>query len=84
MQKNKTGLRRLSVASACAISVSSRSTCRRIAWWSVDGLPVCDECIRAMADMNSDNERFFGPALQDRRNRRHAACLKALRARRDS
>jgi len=82
MQGKKTGLHRLSAVSACALSVSSRSICRRIAWWSVDGIAVCDECIRTMAGMNSDNEQFFRPALANIRARRHAACQKAVQARR--
>ncbi|HEY3994250.1 MAG TPA: hypothetical protein VGM01_15380 [Ktedonobacteraceae bacterium] len=79
---NSPGLRRLSQPARCGLSVSSRSTCRRIAWWSVDGVAVCDECIRTMVRMNSDNEQFFRPALANMRARRHAACQKAVQARR--
>lgn len=38
--------------------------CGKPAQWSVDDVPVCEDDMRNMAGMNSDNAAFFAPALK--------------------
>lgn len=39
--------------------------CSQPAYWLLNGCPVCDEDIREIAGMNSDNETFLAPALAE-------------------
>lgn len=41
------------------------TTCSQPAYWLLNGCPVCDEDIREIAGMNSDNEQFLAPALAE-------------------
>ncbi|HTI15573.1 MAG TPA: hypothetical protein VL461_13575 [Dictyobacter sp.] len=43
--------------------------CANIAHWEINGQPVCDTDIKAIAAMNSDNEAFLQPALQEIKQR---------------
>lgn len=59
-------LNKLPAPEPCGIEIlrdSELILCRKPAHWSVDDTPVCEDDMRAMAGMNSDNEAFFAPAL---------------------
>lgn len=65
-------LQRLSTPGTCCIVVSWERSCGQVAHWHIvdaDGntadAPICDEHIRGMAGMNSDNEQFLRPALDE-------------------
>lgn len=69
-------LTRLAFGQPCCVSVSWERACGHAAHWLVrdpDGdapdVAICDEHIKGMADMNSDNETFLQPALADIRAR---------------
>ena len=59
-------LSKLERAGHCAITDYDDVACAQEAFWAIDGIPVCQEDIRAMADMNSDNEEFLRPAIEEK------------------
>lgn len=55
--------------------------CHRRAHWMINDIPVCDADIREIAGLNSDNERFLRPALDDiaERHERRNLFVAAMR-----
>lgn len=67
-------LTRLTAPRPCSICVPTYDSqgndeaivfCGKSATWAIDGFPVCREDIAGIAGMNSDNESFLLPALQE-------------------
>jgi ADP-ribose pyrophosphatase YjhB (NUDIX family) len=57
------GTRLLSEPRQCEIGSEFGDRCPLPAHWQVNGWAMCDEDIRTLADMNSDNEELVRPAL---------------------
>lgn len=66
-------LMKLSKPQACGLCLQATGKWTGPAWWLVSHTSACDTCIRAMADMNSDNEAFLQPALADIAARKETA-----------
>lgn len=46
-------------------SVIENDHCGNLTVWQYDGWKICVECMKVMANMNSDNEEAFAPALEE-------------------
>lgn len=61
-------LTRLDDPQPCGISnatIDAIIFCGKPALWAIDGTPVCYHDMQVMAGMNSDNEEFLMPVLQE-------------------
>jgi hypothetical protein len=63
-------LRKLNIPTPCSLFVAWMRQCGQSAYWMVNGETMCDEHIQGMADMNSENEEFLQPALDDMASRK--------------
>jgi hypothetical protein len=53
----------------CGILSTDQDTlllCGQLAQWAINDLPVCQEDLACMAEMNSDNAAFLAPAFTNR------------------
>lgn len=63
-RNNHKNIQRLETQRQCTVGSDFAERCPLLAAWLVNGWPICDEDIRLMANMNSDNEDLLRPALE--------------------
>lgn len=64
---NNTGLQRLSTPVRCDIGseLEGVEQCGNLAYWALNGFPLCQEDLKSMAVMNSDNYEAVKEALDN-------------------
>src|SRR5258708_7852794 len=48
-----------------AASIQESQQCDKLAHWSINGRPECDECITSCVERMPDNRSFLAPAMEE-------------------